>query len=85
MMQMSFHLPLILTFYYVQAQIHVVTVRLPRYFTIDFQVIRVLGLLGALDPHRHKQNLGLIQESDATAVLSMSDSKNSQEMSQIGK
>ncbi|KAL5013846.1 hypothetical protein ScPMuIL_008116 [Solemya velum] len=47
------------------------------------EVIRVLGLLGALDPHRHKQNLGLIQESDATAVLSMSDSKNSQEMSQI--
>uniref|UniRef100_UPI00358FB62C serine/threonine-protein kinase mTOR-like n=1 Tax=Myxine glutinosa TaxID=7769 RepID=UPI00358FB62C len=41
------------------------------------EAIRVLGLLGALDPYKHKVNIGMIdQASDATAV-SMSDSKTS--------
>ncbi|XP_041377661.1 serine/threonine-protein kinase mTOR-like isoform X2 [Gigantopelta aegis] len=35
------------------------------------EVIKVLGLLGALDPHKHKLNLGLI--SDSEAAVSKSD------------
>ncbi|XP_060066726.1 serine/threonine-protein kinase mTOR-like [Ylistrum balloti] len=46
------------------------------------EVIRVLGLLGALDPHKHKLNLGLIQQTEASAVLSMSDPKTNQENQQ---
>ncbi|XP_048250308.1 serine/threonine-protein kinase mTOR-like isoform X1 [Haliotis rufescens] len=34
------------------------------------EVIRVLGLLGALDPHKHKLNLGLISESEAAVSKS---------------
>ena len=41
-----------------------------------FQAIRVLGLLGALDPYKHKVFLGQIDSSfDSGAVLSQSDSK----------
>ncbi|KAH3893902.1 hypothetical protein DPMN_018054 [Dreissena polymorpha] len=43
------------------------------------EVLRVLGILGALDPHRHKTNLGLIQLGEAGTVLSMSDPKTSQD------
>ncbi|XP_013778468.1 serine/threonine-protein kinase mTOR-like [Limulus polyphemus] len=46
------------------------------------EAIRVLGLLGALDPYKHKVNLGLIDHSgESGAVLSMSDSsQDSQEL-----
>jgi FKBP12-rapamycin complex-associated protein len=38
--------------------------------------IRVLGLLGALDPYKHKMNLGLIDvEGNAIALVSMTDPK----------
>nr|FAA04053.1 TPA: mechanistic target of rapamycin [Lymnaea stagnalis] len=33
--------------------------------TIRREVIRVLGLLGALDPHKHRMNLGVIKDSEA--------------------
>ena len=36
--------------------------------------IRVLGLLGALDPYKHKMHLGQIDdEGNATALVSMTD------------
>lgn len=40
---------------------------------VDLQVIRLLGLLGALDPYRHKLNLGTIGgvEAAGAVVLSM--------------
>lgn len=38
------------------------------------EAIRVLGLLGALDPYKHKMNLGLI---DSTMLLSMVDTSKS--------
>ncbi|XP_048736860.2 serine/threonine-protein kinase mTOR-like [Ostrea edulis] len=38
------------------------------------EVIRVLGLLGALDPHKHKMNQGVIQRTETNAV-SMSETK----------
>jgi len=49
-------------------------------FGNDFYVrrgtIRVLGLLGALDPYKHKMNLGQIDvEGNATALVSMTDPK----------
>lgn len=34
------------------------------------QVIRVLGLLGALDPHKHRMNLGVISESEGAVSKS---------------
>ncbi|CAH1772250.1 unnamed protein product [Owenia fusiformis] len=37
------------------------------------EAIRVLGLLGALDPYKHNINKGMINKEDAGAVLSMSD------------
>ncbi|XP_013416422.1 serine/threonine-protein kinase mTOR-like [Lingula anatina] len=44
------------------------------------EAIRVLGLLGALDPYKHKVNLGVIdRSSDAGAVLSMSDNTKGEE------
>ncbi|XP_014662370.1 PREDICTED: serine/threonine-protein kinase mTOR-like [Priapulus caudatus] len=42
--------------------------------SIRREVIRVLGLMGALDPYKHKLNLGLIEKSESKAVLSMSES-----------
>ena len=32
--------------------------------TMFSKVIRVLGVLGALDPHKHRMNLGLIKDSE---------------------
>ncbi|WAR26259.1 MTOR-like protein [Mya arenaria] len=43
------------------------------------EVLRVLGVLGALDPHKHKMNLGLIQLGEAGTVLSLSDPKGGME------
>ncbi|ELU01654.1 hypothetical protein CAPTEDRAFT_155489 [Capitella teleta] len=44
--------------------------------SIRREAIRVLGLLGALDPYKHKVHLGQIDMSgDSGAVLSMSESK----------
>jgi len=40
------------------------------------ETIRVLGLLGALDPYKHKMNLGKIDSQiESTALLSMTDSR----------
>ncbi|PSN34470.1 Serine/threonine-protein kinase mTOR [Blattella germanica] len=46
------------------------------------ETIRVLGLLGALDPYKHKMNLGQIDtQVDSTALLSISDNKSEAEAS----
>lgn len=46
------------------------------------ETIRVLGLLGALDPYKHKMNLGQIDSQvDSTALLSMTDLKSEAEAS----
>ncbi|XP_054269929.1 serine/threonine-protein kinase mTOR-like [Macrosteles quadrilineatus] len=46
------------------------------------ETIRVLGLLGALDPYKHKMNLGQIDtQVDSTALLSMTDLKSEAEAS----
>ena len=46
----------------------------------------MLGLLGALDPYKHKLNLGQIDKTgDTGAVLSMSDSKTAVDNTQTGK
>ncbi|XP_064642053.1 serine/threonine-protein kinase mTOR-like isoform X1 [Lineus longissimus] len=46
------------------------------------ETMKVLGLLGALDPYKHKINLGVIDKSsDAGAVLSMSETKSNQDSS----
>jgi len=40
------------------------------------ETIRLLGLLGALDPYKHKMNLGKIDSQiESTALLSMTDSR----------
>ena len=44
----------------------------------------MLGILGALDPHKHKMNLGLIQKGEASTVLSISDPKPGQDANQDG-
>ncbi|XP_050412148.1 serine/threonine-protein kinase mTOR [Patella vulgata] len=44
------------------------------------EVIRVLGLIGALDPHKHKMNIGLISERES--AISKSDHKNSGDANQ---
>ncbi|CAH1240669.1 MTOR [Branchiostoma lanceolatum] len=44
------------------------------------EAVRVLGLLGALDPYIHKVNTGVIdRSSDSGAVVSLSDTKSSPE------
>ncbi|XP_053307789.1 serine/threonine-protein kinase mTOR isoform X5 [Spea bombifrons] len=43
------------------------------------EAIRVLGLLGALDPYKHKVNIGMIDQSRDASALSMSESKGSQD------
>ncbi|XP_075220340.1 serine/threonine-protein kinase Tor [Lycorma delicatula] len=46
------------------------------------ETIRVLGLLGALDPYKHKMNLGQIDSQiDSTILLSMTDIKSEAEAS----
>ena len=53
---------------------------------VAFQSIRVLGLLGALDPYKHKVNLGQIDVmSDSGAVLSMSEPKSGQDSELAGE
>ena len=37
---------------------------------IRIQVIRVLGLIGAVDPYRHKVNLGVIDQSGEPSCVS---------------
>ncbi|XP_066992513.2 serine/threonine-protein kinase mTOR isoform X2 [Anabrus simplex] len=50
------------------------------------ETIRVLGLLGALDPYKHKMNLGQIDSQvDSTALLSMTDHKSESEASHVMK
>ncbi|XP_075183475.1 serine/threonine-protein kinase mTOR [Anomaloglossus baeobatrachus] len=39
------------------------------------EAIRVLGLLGALDPYKHKVNIGMIDQSRDASALSLSESK----------
>ena len=43
------------------------------------QAIRVLGLLGALDPYKHKVNIGMIDQSRDASAVSLSESKTSQD------
>ncbi|XP_028613619.1 serine/threonine-protein kinase mTOR [Grammomys surdaster] len=45
------------------------------------EAIRVLGLLGALDPYKHKVNIGMIDQSRDASAVSLSESKSSQESS----
>lgn len=48
--------------------------------TLSFQqAIRVLGLLGALDPYKHKVNIGMIDQSRDASAVSLSESKSSQD------
>jgi FKBP12-rapamycin complex-associated protein len=50
--------------------------------TFRRETIRVLGLLGALDPYKHKMNLGQIDSQvDSTALLSITDNKTEAEAS----
>lgn len=48
-------------------------------FFVSFQAIRVLGLLGALDPYKHKVNIGMIDQSRDASAVSLSESKSSQD------
>lgn len=43
--------------------------------TIRRETIRVLGLLGAMDPYKHKMNKGLIDSQNDAILISMSDLK----------
>ncbi|KAL7976198.1 hypothetical protein Chor_008295 [Crotalus horridus] len=45
------------------------------------EAIRVLGLLGALDPYKHKVNIGMIDQSRDSSAVSLSESKSSQDSS----
>ncbi|KAL7026943.1 hypothetical protein ACKWTF_005245 [Chironomus riparius] len=42
---------------------------------VRHETIRVLGLLGALDPYKHKMNRGLIDNQNDTILISISDIK----------
>lgn len=46
---------------------------------LPMQAIRVLGLLGALDPYKHKVNIGMIDQSRDASAVSLSESKSSQD------
>lgn len=48
------------------------------------QAIRVLGLLGALDPYKHKVNIGMIDQSRDASAVSLSESKSSQDSGKPG-
>lgn len=48
------------------------------------QAIRVLGLLGALDPYKHKVNIGMIDQSRDASAVSLSESKSSQDSGRPG-
>ncbi|MEQ2184902.1 hypothetical protein GOODEAATRI_012712 [Goodea atripinnis] len=43
------------------------------------EAIRVLGLLGALDPYKHKVNIGMIDQSRDASAVSLSESKSNQD------
>lgn len=47
------------------------------------QAIRVLGLLGALDPYKHKVNIGMIDQSRDASAVSLSESKSSQDSCEL--
>lgn len=49
------------------------------------QAIRVLGLLGALDPYKHKVNIGMIDQSRDASAVSLSESKSSQDSCKSGE
>lgn len=49
------------------------------FFFLSYQAIRVLGLLGALDPYKHKVNIGMIDQSRDASAVSLSESKSSQD------
>ncbi|CAD7080067.1 unnamed protein product [Hermetia illucens] len=46
--------------------------------SIRRETIRVLGLLGAMDPYKHKMNKGLIDSQKDTILISLSDYKNNE-------
>ncbi|KAG7166823.1 Serine/threonine-protein kinase mTOR-like [Homarus americanus] len=50
------------------------------------ETIRVLGLLGALDPYKHKMNVGMIkiQEDTGVAVISITEAKNDDLTADLG-
>ncbi|XP_071544223.1 serine/threonine-protein kinase mTOR [Panulirus ornatus] len=50
------------------------------------ETIRVLGLLGALDPYKHKMNVGMIkiQEDTGVAVISITEAKNDDLIADLG-
>lgn len=48
-------------------------------WSVSQQAIRVLGLLGALDPYKHKVNIGMIDQSRDASAVSLSESKSSQD------
>lgn len=48
-------------------------------YAVSQQAIRVLGLLGALDPYKHKVNIGMIDQSRDASAVSLSESKSSQD------
>lgn len=52
--------------------------------TFPTQAIRVLGLLGALDPYKHKVNIGMIDQSRDASAVSLSESKSSQDSCKLG-
>lgn len=48
--------------------------------TIRRETIRVLGLLGAMDPYKHKMNKGLIDSQNDAILISMSDLKSDEHL-----
>lgn len=48
--------------------------------TIRRETIRVLGLLGAMDPYKHKMNKGLIDSRNDAILISMSDFKSDEHL-----
>lgn len=43
----------------------------------------MLGLLGALDPYKHKVNIGMIDQSRDASAVSLSESKSSQDSGRL--
>lgn len=48
--------------------------------TIRRETIRVLGLLGALDPYKHKMNKGIIDNTRDNVLISISDLRNDEHL-----
>lgn len=57
--------------------------RTEQYGTIRSQTLRLLGLLGALDPYKHKMNLGQIDSAtvNSAPLIPISDAANEMEQS----